>query len=618
MLSSLRKFAGSWVAMIFIGLLVLSFALFGINDIFTGGGARALAIVGDREISPEAYRAELQRRTNELSRQFGTTLSLDQVRALGLPQQTMERLINDAAISARAEAYGLSRSKEALAAEIVEGPAFRDASGRFDRGLFNQVLRSNGLNEATYVALESDVSQRAQLSYPVRANLPAPPPLEEALTRYRLEERTVRIVEIGEPAIEPVGEPDDATLAAYFEENRTRFAAPEYRSFTYIKIEPEDLASTVEVTEADLESAYEARREDFVTPERRTLRQIAFSNREEAEAAAARIAGGATFFDIAAEKGLSDADMALGTVRRDELIDPAIADAAFVLDEGAVSAPIEGQFSTVLVAVDAIEPGTEQPLDEVRDEVRQDVALRLARQSILDSYDAIEDGRAGGETLDEIAARLGLAAVKVDGIARDGTVAAGDAPEVPARNALLDAVFAAETDYEPDPLQTQEGYVFFHLNDVEEARDRTLDEVRDTVVAAWRADTTSDRLAALAREVVEETKGGAALADIAQARGLPIRDVGPFSRSRARGLPQAAVRQVFATPVGETVSAVAANGRDRIVLRVLDARMPDAPAEPQPDVGLGQDLLAQFVTAARSLVGVETNDALLRQTLGEL
>lgn len=613
MLGALRKFAGGWVAMIFIGLLVLSFALFGINDIFSGGGARALAVVGDREVTPQDYQNALRNRTQELSRRFGSSLTLAQLRSLGIPGQTVDRLINEAALDEVAEDYGLTRSPDALAAEIVEGAAFTDAAGNFNRALFNQVLRANGLTEATYIDVERQVSARNQLSYPVRAELPPPAPLADALNRYRLERRTVRAVDVTAEDIEAIGEPTNTVLEAFFEENANRFAAPEYRTFTYISVEPADLTGTVEVSDADIEAEYASRSADYVTPERRTVRQIVFPDAESAAAAADRIAAGEAFDTIANERGA----IALGNLTRDEFIDPAVAEAAFALPQGSVSDPVQGQFSTLLVTVDAIEPGDTRPLDEVRDELRQDIALRLAAQGILDAYDAIEDGRAGGETLAEIATRLDLEAVRIDGLARDGSTKTGEGADLPSAPNLLDAVFQADTDFEPDPVQTREGYVFFDLEEVEPTRQRSLEEAREDVMAAWRADEIAGRTSALAREIVEAANGGAALLDVASRRGLTARDIGPIDRSGTAGLSQDAIRQVFATPLGRTASTVAPDGVTRTIFTVISAEMPEGVGE-APQVGLGEDLLSLYIDAVRAEVGVTTNDAVLRATLGSL
>ena len=61
----------------------------------------------------------------------------------------------------------------------------------------------------------------------------------------------------------------------------------------------------------------------------------------------------ATPFDaVAAERNVGASDLELGTFAKIEMLDPAVADAAFALQEGAVSGPVEGRFGTVLVRVD--------------------------------------------------------------------------------------------------------------------------------------------------------------------------------------------------------------------------------------------------------------------------
>ena len=119
---------------------------------------------------------------------------------------------------------------------------------------------------------------------------------------------------------------------------------------------PEDLASRIEVSDADLKKAYTDRRARYETPERRHLKQIVFPNMEEAKAAADKLAQGTTFEALAAERGLKDSDIDLGTVAKSAVVDRDVADAAFALKSGEVSAPVQGRFGIAIVKVDAIEP----------------------------------------------------------------------------------------------------------------------------------------------------------------------------------------------------------------------------------------------------------------------
>ncbi len=106
----------------------------------------------------------------------------------------------------------------------------------------------------------------------------------------------------------------------------------------------------MEISDEDLKRAYEERKVRIATPERRQIQQIVFPKADDARAAAERIAKGETFEAIAKERGLADKDIDLGTVTRAAMLDRVVADAAFALKEGEVSAPVQGRFGTVLAA----------------------------------------------------------------------------------------------------------------------------------------------------------------------------------------------------------------------------------------------------------------------------
>ena len=138
-----------------------------------------------------------------------------------------------------------------------------------------------------------------------------------------------------------------------------------------------------------------------------------------------RIRGGTPFLDIATEKGLSEADASLGALSRDELPDPAFAEAAFALEEGQVSEPVEGRLTTALLRVTDVKPADQQPLSAVRDELANLLQGELGRERVLDIYDAVEDGRAAGQSFEDIAADLGLEVRRLE-IDRSGVDAQGN------------------------------------------------------------------------------------------------------------------------------------------------------------------------------------------------
>ena len=417
MLTSLRSKSGGWIAKIFIGLLAASFAVWGIEDMLRGSVPDRLATVGDREIGITEYRETFNRQLAEYSRRLNQTVTPDQARELGLDRQILGDLMRDAALDSQAQALGIQMPARAVAQSVANSPRFQSADGAFNADRFRQLLRSNGITEEQFFALETRNMTRQVISQPLIAETVVPETLVELIWRHRTEERDASWFEITLPSLDK--QPSDAELKSLYDENPATFRVPERRTFAVVALVPDAIASSIEVSDAELAQQYEATKAAYSTPETRTVLQIPFPSEAEAQAAAAKIKAGTSFEDIARERGLSDTDITLGTVEKSAIPDPAIADAAFALADGAVSGVVNGRLSTVLLKATVVQPGVTKTLDEVRDQVAADVRTRKARDRLLDLHDKFEDARAGGATMEEAARDIALQVnVHWSGIAR--------------------------------------------------------------------------------------------------------------------------------------------------------------------------------------------------------
>ena len=152
MLNALRKNAGSWVVKVLLLLLVVSFAIWGIGDIFYGGSQNpTVATVGDAEIPASELADAFNRAVANLQRRLGPEFDREQAIQLGVMQQALQELIGQRLIALRANDMGLAVSDEALRTLVTEDPVFQ-TGGQFDRTRFDQLLRANGLSEDAYLA----------------------------------------------------------------------------------------------------------------------------------------------------------------------------------------------------------------------------------------------------------------------------------------------------------------------------------------------------------------------------------------------------------------------------------------------------------------------------------
>jgi peptidyl-prolyl cis-trans isomerase D len=626
----MRKASSNWLGKIIMatvmGVLIISFGVWGIADIFKGFGQSTLAKVGRTEISAEQFRQLYTEKLQQIGRQFGRPLTMDQARAFGLDRQLLQQTIAEAALDEEARRMGLGQSDAEIMRMIFSDPNFKGVTGAFDPGRFQATIRQFGFTEPRYIADQRRVSLRRQIAGTISAGLEAPKVLIEALSRFQNEQRGIEYVKLDAAQAGTIDPPSPETLAGYFDDHKTQFRAPEYRKISFVVINPEEVGKWATVSDEDAKKMFEQRRDKLGTPERRQVTQIVFPNAEEAAAARTRLTSGLSFEDLAKERGLSASDVDLGMIAKSAIIDTAIADAAFSLPSGEVSQPVQGRFGVAVVKIDKIEPGVEPSYESVASDLKKEVAMERARKSVADLRDKMEDERGGGASVIEAAQKLGLAAVTIDAVDRSGRLPNGQlVPNIPRGLDVVSQAFGSDVGVDNDPIQFNNGYVWYDVLGITPSRERGLDEVKDQVEARWRDDQIASRLRTKATEMVQKLEQGGKLADEAASAGLKVETAASFRRDAALpGVPAAAVTAAFRTAKDGVGQAAGAGTNEWIVFRVTDVSVPpvDLASDDMKKLketlqrGLTDELVAQYVTKLETDIGTSINQAVFAQVTG--
>jgi peptidyl-prolyl cis-trans isomerase D len=629
MLTAMRRLAGTWFAKALFLLLILSFGIWGIEDVVRKFGTDgAVARVNGEAIElPEAQLAT-RREIARIQRQVGSSFEITPQMSEQVARRAVENLIMDRVQRQEAEHLGVVAPDQAVQNYVWSIPAFQGSDGRFSRLLLDQFLRNNGLSEPEFLALLRTDLQRQQLVGAVRAGAAGPDAITKPLLMWQGERRVAELVTLPlSDAPEPAA-PEEAQLRRFHENNPERFSAPEYRRVTVAALSPATVAAEVQPTEEELRAAFEARHAQFETPERRTLEQAVMQSREAAEKIAADWRGGASFADIeqAAQAGGGQA-LPLGVLDRSSLPVPELAGAAFALDVNGVSEPVQTAFGWHVLKVTAIEAGHSRNFDEVREQVAADVRREKAADLAFERANEVEDALAGGATLEEVGQRFGLPVQKVvidsRGQTQDGTPADLHL-DGSGRDVALRAIFAAEAGQAPRLAEAgQVGLFAFDLQEVIPAALKPFEEVQDQVRAAWVQDARRRSQEERAAALLGAVKGGQSLQDAAREAGLATRRAGPFPRQpdqqSANSPPPELLAPLFATAPNEATMAETADGF--AVGQVADIIRVDPDADP---LGLGRvrsdveqamlgDLEAQYLEALRRNANVTINPTMMGQ-----
>ncbi|MBN9279034.1 MAG: SurA N-terminal domain-containing protein [Hyphomicrobium sp.] len=626
MLQSLRRGVKGIFVQALIGLLVIAFAVWGIADVFQGRGQTSLARIGTTEISQDQFQQALQLEISGLSRQFGRRLTVEQARQFGIDQRVLSRLIGTAAIDTHAKELGLYLSDAAIAEAIRNDPTFQGVGGQFDRNFFTEILRQNGLSEQRYFAERRAEEVREQLTETLAGGNVPPDYLLQVLHRYQGETRTIAHMTLDPEVSGKVAAPDEATLKAYYEQNKRRFVAPEYRKVPVILLTATEARKHIAVSDEEMKALYEREKDTFSTPERRRIQQLSFPDRAAAEKALSALKAASSFEEGLKGLGIKDADVEIGTLAKSEMIDAAIANAAFKLEKGQLSEPITGTFSTVILRVADITPGKQSSFDEVKDQLRDRLAGERVSREVQELHDRVDDARAGGGSLKEIAERLKVPFVEIEATDKQGMAPDGKpALDNPDAVRIIASAFEGGSGLDREAIElTDGGYAWVDVAGVTAERQRPFEEVHEAVKTAWIEAERRTALNAAGQKIVERVDKGEALEDIAKELGLEVKLAQPVTRTQqADGLTRAAIQRAFSLARGSAAAVETADGKSRTIIVVRAIVDPPA-ATPEQLAKLRQELARQYqgdaisayVSALQNRLGYSVNQTIYRRALG--
>jgi peptidyl-prolyl cis-trans isomerase D len=342
-----------------------------------------------------------------------------------------------------------------------------------------------------------------------------------------------------------------------------------------------------------------------------------------------KIDSGESFDAAATDSGGVLAD--IGATTKAAMFDKPVADAAFALPQPGVTQPIKGKFGVVLAYVTEIQPGATKPFDEVKDQIKAELAQSQGKAETQRLHDQIEDVRASGKTLAQAADPLGL---KVQTLVTDASGAGKGAqagqpgapiPALAAAPELVKAIFASDVGVDNEAVSRKDGgFAWFEITATEPTRPLSLDDVRPQVVKALTEANAQKELAAKANDLARKIDGGESLASLAAANGVAAQQTPAFKRADAHGLTPAAAQQIFGTPVGGAGVALA-DGGGRLVFKVVDTSTPLLDTKdaliagllPQLNSGLADDVFGQYISGLQTQLGAQVNQTALRAVGGQ-
>ena len=631
MLSQVRDTLKGVVAWFFVILLILAFAMFGVPEIQTMTRGAAVS-VGDDSYSSQYVESEFTRQMNIRRQESGGSFTHEQAIASGMPDQVISSLATMSALRQFAGSMGLASPRAVVSDFLKSDDRFTNpVSGEFDRSVLEAILRNNSMSVTEFENRIGDELLRNQLVNALAASGPAPEPMSEAMLLRETERRRIAYLIVTNEMAGVPAEPTPDDLETYYNENPTRFTAPEYRTFEYVELNEAFFRKDLIAPEDELRRLYDANKERlYDIPERRTLYQITLDSEAEANAAAAAVRQGKPFETIATENGLTLAAVTFTEISQKDVLDPSVGEAAFSseIGEGDVIDPVKSLFGWTVAQVAGITAAESQSYDEVRDEIERTYLNADTRRKLLDAIDEIEEARDTGVSLIDAVADTGFEVKKFGPVDRYGFTTDRNLNVGEISPAAIAEAYKLEEGDESEALELgdDKGYFFVALDEITPSALTPFENVRDRVEEDWRKQERDTRISNTVKSIRDAVASGETLEEAASTfNRTPVVEL--IDRRNSHDVITDSLRdQVFFAELNQLVSGPAPGRTSQVIAQIreigygrstISAQETDA-YERYLGLQLDQELLDAFINAIREDYGVKINRAQLDSLYTEI
>ena len=555
MLANIRKFAKSWVALVFIGLLVISFAIFGIGDVFQPRTGDWVVKAGSRTVTGVEFQRLFDNYKQQVQQQMGQPLTNQQLVERGIHERMLQDLAVRESFLEALRRMGIMPSDELVLGEISKAPIFFDPiTGRFDQDAYRSQLQQNDLTPEQFEGYLRDEIAEQHYGTAVLAGLKAPRVFAAAAQAFESEVRDVAFALVLPTMVEQPGAPTDAQLTAFMQENAERLRRPEMRALTVVRFDPANVANQVQVDPAEVQRQFAFRQDSLSQAERRTLIQVPARNAQAAAQAAQRMRAGQDAAAVA--RSLNVEPIRHNNVAQSAIPDRRVAEAAFRLQPGQVSDPIQGELGFSVVQVTAVTPGKTVTIEEVRPQIEAALRADAAAERINEVIQRFEDSKESGATLPEAARGAGVVATSLAPVTAQGRDQNGG--QVALEPELLRAAYELPAGGESETIDIGQGrYAAVRVDRIIPAALPSLQEVRGPLAQAWQARELVRRMQARAEALAAQTKAGGSLQTLAQQAGAQFITGAGLSRG-STDVPPEVLGQAFQTKQGGVFTAATA------------------------------------------------------------
>lgn len=511
LLQKIRDYAQSWFAYTIIALLIIPFAVWGINYYFEGGGPMDAALVGDSKVTLNEFQRAYQQQRQRMQSMMGAGMDPALLEGPRLKQEVLRQLINERVLNQVAHRQGFRIGDQQLHDAVLGLPVFRE-NGGFSKDLYERLVRNQGFTVQGFEeGLRQSLAVQQLRDGVIASTLITAPELEQLIGLLK-QQRDLQYLLLPMEKYVTQATVDDGAVQAYFDKNKDRFVNPEQVQIQFVELKLAQIAEGITVSEDELKTSYEEQITKYGRPEERQASHVMVKlapnaspaeveqARSKAQQLANEIRSGTKSFDQAMEAAKADTSGqfeagALGSINKGMFDDPALENALFALKQaGDISDVVQMPMGFQVLRLDGITPAQAKPFSEVREAVAQELRQQKAENQFYEiTQHLATQAYEHPDSLESAAKALNVSVQESDWFSRKGGAGITASPKV-AETAFSEEVLKRGLNSEP--IEINRGHVVVIRNQGhKEATPRTLDEAREEIVSILKHTQAREALA---------------------------------------------------------------------------------------------------------------------------
>tara|TARA_B110000438_G_C15786750_1_gene638773 strand:+ start:151 stop:2022 length:1872 start_codon:yes stop_codon:yes gene_type:complete len=528
MLDTLRKSVTGPFVKILIGVLILSFAVWGIQDIF-GNYKKTVAIeIDDYEITIDELVTEYNNQISTISSQLDKKISLAESLTLGIDELALENLIRKLVLQIEINKLKIGIPDNFVAEKIVNDEMFQ-SNGAFNKARYDQLLSYAGFNEQSFLISEINSNKQNQLFNILANKTYIPKTLHEIINNYNNTMRKIEYTRIPKSKI-TVQTPSEKEMLEFYDKFKKGYRKSETRDFDAIIINPNSLKDRITVTPVQIENYFDENKDTFVIEENRDLYQYFFDN----------LAMANQFYEESKEKSIeqilteykiSKAESHLGIISKDLILDDEVAEIAFNQPPNTVSKPIDGMLGISVIYVDNIFEATSPLLKDVYNTISQEIAYQEATSLMDNLYFEIEEEFLNGRKLFDVAKAFDLNINNFKQIDINGLNELENEVDLIKDTVLLKKLFNTNIGDYIEVIETDDSFVWMQLISINEPYTKTFKNVRKLVTSDMIGKRKNEKESEIINQLKDNLEADLDVIDILSDYDASMELTAPFSRN---------------------------------------------------------------------------------------